>query len=635
MALYKYTSFDGALSDGTPCVEPVRTKRMAAYNHDYMPAIGEFLASLTPEKKCIYIINNAMGASEMWGANRNGDLFPAQPFWGLNHDTDEWGHKTFVRHAHVFRQHKNRLAEGHPSYGRVVFSVFNPRMMRVETVSKVERGHAAIEDIIYDLDRYHPVAVSMGCRIPYDECTLCGHRAPTVPQHCEHLKQRMNEVRPDGLRIGMINYYPIFFDLSFVRRGADASAFAHRKVAEWGQESKEAAVDPVRPEDVPLNAHVKTATEEEDRALFGRPVVQKRADVKASAIYKRVPGGLAEAVAPPQERRLLRHGAMPRLRPVEPGLSRGLMASLASRWPLGAILSTLYAGGIDVRPAEGQYLSLCCGSKKPLADALADAGVVGRPGRPNPETTLPPDCSVGPSRVRPDLMAALADEGVLADRSYGRPFLFARAARLLSGAVPPPDAEPVVDPHHRYDRLMAQLADLNALLRSLLQKVPAEKLWEPLDPDALEQAARRARAMMPEAHDPPKTAGPLRTIGLMGATAPAAYLGAGHAMGKTYRGEELGRVEKAVHDHPFTAAAGTAAAASYGWGKYKNKKRQGAKAKPKPDADAVRKGFGRLLRAGVTKRAADQALLLDIASDPSYDALGPDTLDDLLLSSLA
>lgn len=69
------------------------------------------------------------------------------------------------------------------------------------------------------------------CRIKFDVCTVCGNMAPTRKQYCDHLRFEMCTLRPDGVKVGMLNPAPKFFDSSWVIRPADRTGFMLKKVA--------------------------------------------------------------------------------------------------------------------------------------------------------------------------------------------------------------------------------------------------------------------------------------------------------------------------------------------------------------------------------------------------------------------
>ncbi len=69
------------------------------------------------------------------------------------------------------------------------------------------------------------------CRIKYDVCTICGNKAKTRKDYCDHLKFEMSKVLPDGRKIAALNPSPEFFDSSWVIRPADRTGFMLKKVA--------------------------------------------------------------------------------------------------------------------------------------------------------------------------------------------------------------------------------------------------------------------------------------------------------------------------------------------------------------------------------------------------------------------
>lgn len=69
------------------------------------------------------------------------------------------------------------------------------------------------------------------CKVPYDVCSICGNKAPSRAQYCEHAKYHMGEFLKNGKRIFVWNPYPKFFDLSIVARPADRLGYMMKKVA--------------------------------------------------------------------------------------------------------------------------------------------------------------------------------------------------------------------------------------------------------------------------------------------------------------------------------------------------------------------------------------------------------------------
>jgi hypothetical protein len=74
--------------------------------------------------------------------------------------------------------------------------------------------------------------VMHNCRVPYDVCSICSNKSKTRNDYCACVKQiGMGRVLDDGRRIGVYNYHPRFFDISFVFIGADKTAKVMCKLA--------------------------------------------------------------------------------------------------------------------------------------------------------------------------------------------------------------------------------------------------------------------------------------------------------------------------------------------------------------------------------------------------------------------
>jgi hypothetical protein len=176
--------------------------------------------SPTPGKTKILVL--AMGASEYYGPNRNGDAFKESEL--ISH------HHTFKTNANVFRSHVNK--DPAKSIGKVIESFYNHDMHRVELILELDNGTAANE--VEKIRQNKDVAVSMGCRIKYDVCSICGNKAPTRAEYCTHLKYEMGEVHPDGRIVCADNPKPNFFDISIVFRPADKTGYMMKKIARDG-----------------------------------------------------------------------------------------------------------------------------------------------------------------------------------------------------------------------------------------------------------------------------------------------------------------------------------------------------------------------------------------------------------------
>lgn len=186
---------------------------------DYSEDLIHFIKALKPANEKTYALVNAMGAGEYYGANKNGDYFPDKALAEY--------HKTFEAMARVYRHHINR--DPQKSMGKIVFSHYHPKMKRVELILELDNSKS--RDILDKLEGGHLPAVSMGCRVPYDVCSICGNKAKTVAVYCNHLKTSMGKILADGRRVYAINTMPKFFDLSVVTIPADRTASFLSKVA--------------------------------------------------------------------------------------------------------------------------------------------------------------------------------------------------------------------------------------------------------------------------------------------------------------------------------------------------------------------------------------------------------------------
>lgn len=186
--------------------------------------ILNFAKGIKPDKdKKLYVHKVLLGDEDIWGSNKNGDSFPKKDLYA---DNLRYGFKTLLN-AGIYVLHKNK--DKSKTLGKVIISVVNPKMRRVELVEELDRELCKLHDggfSVYDrlLDG-ETLFSSMGCRVKYDVCSKCLNRAPTRAQYCNHLLYQMNEIMPDGLRICAITPEPDFFDDSYVNKPAFTPAF--------------------------------------------------------------------------------------------------------------------------------------------------------------------------------------------------------------------------------------------------------------------------------------------------------------------------------------------------------------------------------------------------------------------------
>jgi hypothetical protein len=176
----------------------------------------------------------AIGATEDYGPNRNGD--------GFSRDCCRNYHQTFEKFARFYRDHANKNPA--KSFGLVKASAYHEPMKRIELVCALNGSKEAADrngGLIADkelekLAAGKDIAVSMACKIPFDVCSSCGNKARTRAEYCDStdngghckaggLKHNMGRVLEDGHVLHADNPNPTFFDISHVFRPADRIAY--------------------------------------------------------------------------------------------------------------------------------------------------------------------------------------------------------------------------------------------------------------------------------------------------------------------------------------------------------------------------------------------------------------------------
>lgn len=183
----------------------------------------------------------ALGSTEFFGPNRNGDGFTAE--------TCGREHGTFVKHARMYRDHVNH--DPARSYGVIKLSNYNPRTGRVELIAALNatkeaalrNGGLVADEELEDLYGGREFGVSMATRVPYDVCSHCQKQAKTRADYCTEdtckaggLKYNIGRVLDDGSQLHADNPIVKWYDMSKVGKPADPTAFvlAHLKQAAAG-----------------------------------------------------------------------------------------------------------------------------------------------------------------------------------------------------------------------------------------------------------------------------------------------------------------------------------------------------------------------------------------------------------------
>ena len=195
---------------------------------DHLRAVQSYLAELekffktvraVPDHSILHVI--AMSGGEHYGPNKNGDAF----YWEGDEGLTEHA-PAYPQNAKVFKHHQNKNPE--LKIGDVIASFLNFPMRRVELVISV--NHDRCPELPEELESGRLPPWSMGCRIAYDVCDICGNKAKSRADYCEHAKD-MLKLHPDGRLNFVWNPKPHLFDISKVSRPADRIAFTLKKVA--------------------------------------------------------------------------------------------------------------------------------------------------------------------------------------------------------------------------------------------------------------------------------------------------------------------------------------------------------------------------------------------------------------------
>jgi len=368
-----------------------------------MPDVTKYIESLRPRPDAQYTLLNAMGAGEFWSSNVNGDYFTEA---SLIHAPDDWtgnplldkvrskdwayGYPTFY-YAHPYAHHRNK--DHTRAFGEVELALWNPRMKRVELVTRIDKDKCEQFGGVPVWDKIKQGQfpdVSMGCKVPYDTCSICldwekynkaiasfrrgVHTSPgqaaleyhralisrtgkgirglsiTRKDYCEHARDSMNRILPDGRKVFVYNDYPKFFDISFVFIGADKTAKVMMKIA--GDERKFWSVPSVELAE-------KLGYAEGDKIASA----EKQSQQKRSEMTK--------DVTPSQ----FAGKAVPALTSSEADLPKEVLNVLSSR-PLGEALTTATHLGVVLRPREFQRIILVRAGRGSDADDLDRRGEV-------------------------------------------------------------------------------------------------------------------------------------------------------------------------------------------------------------------------------------------------------------------
>jgi hypothetical protein len=369
--MYKLLTYSGYDNRFGPHIFPIEPDLDRTISHIKMarelpPDIERYMRAAAPIPGKTQLLLDAMGSSDYYGSNVNGDYFPTE---ALDHKGPDYGVETFMHYAYPYKFHVNKDVAR--AYGdKVTLADYDRKMQRVLLIVCVDDSKCS--DILTDLANNKYWDVSMGCRVPWDECSICHNRARNRGEYCAHLRMQMNRILDDGRRVCAFNRLPKFFDISFVPIGAEKASHVLAKVAH------QMPVYEIRPSAELGEIYYGKLAEAEKRSTE-----QKNAD-----ITKNIPTNdvQAEGVTPQDQAKMDSFmDDASAVKADEPVLPNQVLDALGS-FPLKQVFTTLAALGIDLRPEEFQRIVLIKQGAKALAEKLAQHRLVFDATRPAEQT---------------------------------------------------------------------------------------------------------------------------------------------------------------------------------------------------------------------------------------------------------
>lgn len=153
-------------------------------------------------------------------ANQNGDFF--------SHEELIQKYKTFIGKS-VFVDHDNDNVE--KSRGIIIDAVYNTNGKYVELLKAIDKK--AYPELAQGIIQGYITDTSMGCKCEYSLCSICGNKAHSDDEFCEHIIHYKGS-QYNGYPVFEDNRNIEFFEDSIVTVGADPDAKILEKVAKKG-----------------------------------------------------------------------------------------------------------------------------------------------------------------------------------------------------------------------------------------------------------------------------------------------------------------------------------------------------------------------------------------------------------------
>jgi len=363
----KILEFDSQLRTGEPraiLLDPYFGQQKLLKEASALSDALRFAQTLKSEPGKTFVLVLAVSADEYYGDNRNGDAFAENPIPGFTEPGDE-----LLRHYHTFQDANNFMhhANKDPNkrVGRVTRPFYNHPMHRVELILRVNNDKAG--RVVERIADGELPAVSMGCKIKHDVCSICKNKAPSRAQYCSHARDYLGQILPGtDKKVKVYNPAPRFFDISWVLRPADRTGYMLKKVAGFGGD---------RPYEIRSSGAL---AEYAALAQFKSAELRKASDItkivqgemvdakeEGAALSAREAGQLREFLAGPADSVLDQM----------PDISDDAIGGMAEKFTFPEILSTLADAGIVLTTPEFVKLVFekMLGSVPPEAEALIAA----------------------------------------------------------------------------------------------------------------------------------------------------------------------------------------------------------------------------------------------------------------------
>jgi hypothetical protein len=403
----------------------------------YHPTMQAYINQAKPIQGKTQLLLTALGASEWWGVNANGDAFPESE---IAYEGPEYGFKTFETLAKVFKHHNNK--KDSPSYGSVTLSVYNPAYHRVELIVSVDNkdGH----EIVDAMEQGKYPNWSMGTKVPYDVCSICANKAPNRKFYCDHLKYELGQInKATGKQVYAINIKPKFFDISYVFVPADKIARTLLKVAYVGHPGYEI---------------ISSASAFEEREKLAG-IVNTAAHTRIASITKETPMGEPESTSLVENKDARNLGRMIlEAKETEAPIPNQALDNMSVRSSLPRIITSFMHVGIIPTAPEFQRMFLRSRGQETLADLLHSRKITFDPlwGQEPEEGEIHRLVSPEPDD---EVLSIL--QRFMGERSYHDPHLSRRILMSKQAMFPGPDpmtqsmlygpAMMGASPEHRYD----------------------------------------------------------------------------------------------------------------------------------------------------------------------------------------